>query len=137
VGDISGSTTLFVGTFRVSGTISGLAGTVGLILNGTENLSGQAEGDFVFVSELLSGDTYEVSIETQPDGQACSVGNGSGTINDADVSVTVTCRAIAVGNDDDEDGGGGGGAVSPALLCLLGLGLLMRSYQSRRKGLYM
>ncbi|MBK9131254.1 MAG: hypothetical protein IPM20_06400 [Gammaproteobacteria bacterium] len=92
VGDINANTTLFVGTFSIGGTISGLTGTVVLRNNGTDSLTRSANGNFTFPTELRDEDDYNVTVFTQPLGQTCVVSNGAGIINTADVTnIQVTC----------------------------------------------
>lgn len=80
-------------TFTIGGTVTGLSGS-GLVLqlNGAQDLAISADGAFVFGTGLLDGESYVVSVLTQPAGQVCTVSNGSGTIATADVSdVQITC----------------------------------------------
>jgi hypothetical protein len=82
-------------TFTVGGTVSGLLGT-GLELqnNGGDTLAIGADGAFTFPKALASGATFNVTVRTQPSGptQACTVGNGAGTVGDGNVtSVVVSC----------------------------------------------
>jgi hypothetical protein len=79
-------------TYSVGGTVSGLTGTVALQDNGGDNLSVTANGSFTFPTLLASGSAYSVAVLTQPTGQTCTVGGGSGTVGSANVtSVVVTC----------------------------------------------
>ncbi len=79
------------GWHTVGGTLSGLSGTVELQDNGTDFLSLSSDGSFTFPA-LRNGSTYDVTIRTQPNGQTCSVANGTGTISRADVTnVEVSC----------------------------------------------
>ena len=79
-------------TFTVGGSVSGLSGTVVLQNNGGNNLSVTANGNFTFSTALANASAYAVTVLTQPTGQTCTVGNGSGTLNGANVTnVTVTC----------------------------------------------
>ena len=78
--------------YSVGGSVSGLSGS-GLVLqnNGDDDLA-VAGGSFEFAALLIDGNTYEVSVKTQPMGQTCVISNGSGTITGEDVTdVTVTC----------------------------------------------
>lgn len=82
------------GVFRytVGGTTSGLTGTVVLQINGGDDLTQNANGDFTFDTTIIDGEEYEVTVLTQPAGQTCTVFNGSGTVNGSNVqNVTVTC----------------------------------------------
>jgi 6-phosphogluconolactonase (cycloisomerase 2 family) len=81
--------------FTVGGTVTGLTGS-GLILqnNGGDNLAVTAGGTFTFATLLIPGDSYSVSVLTQPGApnQTCVVTNASGTIANADVtSIGVAC----------------------------------------------
>ena len=81
-------------TFSVSGSVSGLAGTAVLRLNGGNNLNVTTNGVFVFGVQLADHSSYSVTVFTQPLGQSCSVTNGTGTIAGANVSnVSVSCAA--------------------------------------------
>ena len=83
----------------VGGTVTGLSnsGTVALTLSGsagTEDLSVSSNSTFAFTKPFNNGDTYVVTVATQPTSpwQTCSVTNGSGTIADASVTdVAIDC----------------------------------------------
>jgi uncharacterized delta-60 repeat protein len=88
------SVTCASGFFTVGGTVSGLSGTVVLQNNGADDLTVNANGAFTFQTPLDDGESYAVTIRTQPATQTCSVANGTGTVNGADVtSVSVTCSS--------------------------------------------
>jgi hypothetical protein len=102
-------------TFSVGGTVSGLLGG-GLVLsnNGGDNLPIGADGSFTFPTQLASGATFNVTVRTQPSGptQACTVGNGSGTVGDGNVtSVVVSCST-----SDFTVGGSVGGLAGSGLV---------------------
>ncbi len=82
-------------TYKIGGTVSGLTGT-GLVLqdNGGDNLAISANGSFTFATALAAGSGYSVAVFTQPSGQTCSVGSGSGIANNNVTTVTVTCSAV-------------------------------------------
>jgi hypothetical protein len=80
-------------TYTVGGTVSGLAGTLALQLNGGTALSVTADGNFVFPTAVSGGTVYQVTIQTQPSGQTCVVGNASGNALANVSSVTVNCAA--------------------------------------------
>jgi hypothetical protein len=97
----------------IGGTVTGLEGS-GLILqnNGSDDLPIDADGPFTFATPLAPGDSYNVSVFTQPEGQTCSVTNGSGQVPDVPVTdVTVTCGEPPVSDiskvatEDDTIGG--------------------------------
>ena len=80
----------------LGGTLSGLGTGLSLVLqnNDSDDLTLTANGSFAFATGASSGDTYDVSVLTQPVGQTCSVTSGSGTVDSADDSVdtiAVTC----------------------------------------------
>jgi hypothetical protein len=80
--------------YSVGGTVSGLVGQL-VLQNGGESLTVATSGPFAFSTTLLSGTAYAVTIATQPDGQTCTVANGSGVVGTANVTtVSVTCTAV-------------------------------------------
>ncbi|MFC4314439.1 lactonase family protein [Steroidobacter flavus] len=83
----------------VGGTVSGLSGTVTLVLNGRESQPRNGNGDFMFVTGLSSGESYAVTIGAQPESQTCAVANASGTIqgNVRNVAVICTTNTYTIG----------------------------------------
>lgn len=78
--------------YLVGGSISGLAGTVVLQLNGGLTVTRSTNGRYNFVPGVSTGETYEVTVSTQPAGQLCTVANATGTMAHAPVSdVNVSC----------------------------------------------
>jgi hypothetical protein len=81
-------------TYTVSGTINGLSAS-GLIIDntGTDDLSLAAGATaFTFATHLPTAATYQIIVKTLPDGEVCTVTNGSGTITNANiVNVVITC----------------------------------------------
>jgi hypothetical protein len=78
----------------VGGTVTGLSGEVTLLLNQHESLRVSADGAFRFSSMLAAQTAYAVVVGTQPDGQTCTVANGTGTMQLATVSdIVVSCAA--------------------------------------------
>jgi hypothetical protein len=78
-------------TYTVGGTVSGLTGEVTL-RNGPEFLIVRANGPWAFATRVRSGTPYEVTVSSQPQGQVCSVANGTGTVGTANVTdIAVTC----------------------------------------------
>jgi hypothetical protein len=81
-------------TYTIGGTVFGLSGT-GLILqnNQGDNLPVSATGGFTFTTSITSGDTYNVTVFTQPSGPAqnCTVINGGGPATANVTSVAVAC----------------------------------------------
>ena len=79
-------------TYSVGGSVSGLSGTVVLQDNGGDALSVSSNGAFTFATKLATGAGYNVTVETNPSGQTCSVSSGTGTVGSANVTnVAVTC----------------------------------------------
>jgi 6-phosphogluconolactonase len=85
--------------FGISGTVTGLSGS-GLVLEGPggEMLPIKDNGAFAFTTHVTSGDTFEVTVASQPTTtsparpQTCSVEGGTGAVTNAEVtSVHVAC----------------------------------------------
>ena len=81
----------------LGGTISGLASSGLVLANGTDTLSPMDGAlSFSFAMPVAEGGAYAVAVQTQPRGETCSVGSGSGTMGTADIgAVQVTCAANA------------------------------------------
>lgn len=85
--------------FTIAGTVTGLTSgeSVVLVDNGTDALAVTANGSFVFPTAILSGNPYNVAVQTNPAtpvAEACVVTNASGTVQLANVtSVVVTCQS--------------------------------------------
>lgn len=80
--------------YAVSGTVSGLSGTMVLENNGDDDLLVAANGPFTFANRLPNGSSFEVIVLTQPAAQTCTISGDSGTISKANVTgVAVTCTA--------------------------------------------
>jgi hypothetical protein len=85
------------GAFTVGGSVTGLGAgkTLTLQNSAADDLSVNANGSFVFVTRLDSGVAYAVTVKTQPNGQRCTVtqGTGAATANVSDVQVR--CENLA------------------------------------------
>jgi hypothetical protein len=82
-------------TYTIGGTVGGLVGEV-ILRNGPEFLTVRANGPFTFATRVRDGTAYSVTIATQPEGQACTVANGSGTVVSGNVTnIVVTCITTA------------------------------------------
>ena len=84
----------------VSGTATGLTGSVVLKNGGGASLTVTANGKFSFPVPIAVGSHYAVTVQTQPAGQTCTVSNGSGTAgptNVADVALTCTTNTQTLG----------------------------------------
>ena len=89
--------------YNVGGTASGLEGT-GLVLqnNAGDDLTVNSNGAFAFGKTIASGQTYAVTIKTQPThpAQTCTLSNDAGDVVDANitaVSVTCTTNSYTIG----------------------------------------
>ncbi|MDH4200039.1 MAG: hypothetical protein OEV66_06630, partial [Spirochaetia bacterium] len=85
-------------TYTIGGVVNGLVGT-GLVLqnNGGNNLSRTGDGAFSFTIPKNTGNSYAVTVATQPSSpsQFCSVDYGAGTVAAANVaSISVNCVLI-------------------------------------------
>ena len=94
-------------TYSIGGTVSGLAGS-GLVLrnNGGDDLALSANGAFAFATEIDSGDSYSVTVATQPSSpdQTCTVTSGSGTATADVTDVAIACETNTAATDTDGDG---------------------------------
>jgi serine protease len=81
--------------YSVGGTVTGLSGTVVLRNNGGDDLGVSANGGFTFSRKIKDGKSYEVTVATQPAGQACTVTGGAGDVDGDDVTnVAVACVSV-------------------------------------------
>ncbi|MBV1882451.1 MAG: S8 family peptidase [Pseudomonadales bacterium] len=77
-------------TFSTGGTIIGLSGSLS-IRNNSEVLLATGSS-FTFNDQLAVGSVYNVTIESQPEGQTCTVSNGQGVIQNQNIAnVIVNC----------------------------------------------
>ncbi len=81
-------------TYTIGGSVSGLApGLTVTLANGADALPVTASGAFTFPTAVFGQAAYAVSVRTQPAGQTCAVGSGTGTVAAANVtSVFVNCQ---------------------------------------------
>jgi hypothetical protein len=79
--------------FTVGGTISGLTGSGLVLADGTDTTSPvPGATTFTFPTKLASATSFNVTVSTQPAGQTCTVGNGTGVILTSSVNnVDITC----------------------------------------------
>lgn len=88
-----------VDTYTIGGTLNGLADgeQVTLQNNAGDDLILTNDGPFTFATRLESTDAYEVTVLTQPDGQACELSNDTGMVSGVNVSnIAVTCASNAL-----------------------------------------
>ena len=84
-------------TYSVGGTVSGLSGTVVLQNNAGDDISVSSNGSFTFTTRLANAASYAVSVLTQPAGQICTVGSGTGTMGTSNVTnVSISCAASSL-----------------------------------------
>lgn len=82
--------------YSLGGTVSGLGGGVLVLQNGASTVSVSANGGFTFSTRLANGAIYDVTVQTQPVGQSCTISNGTGNVRAANVSgVAVQCSALS------------------------------------------
>jgi hypothetical protein len=89
-------------SFTVGGVITGLAGTVVLANNGSDDLVVNSAGPFTFSAPVASGGDYAVTVRTQPSApaQICTVTGGIGKVfagNISAVSISCATRSFTVG----------------------------------------
>jgi hypothetical protein len=85
--------TCATGSFTVSGTVIGLTGSgLTLAMSGQNLPVTSGATAFAFPSPMMSGISYAVTVATQPTGQVCTVGGGTGMMGGGNVSnVVVNC----------------------------------------------
>ncbi|HNH09158.1 MAG TPA: hypothetical protein PK683_11710, partial [Leptospiraceae bacterium] len=85
-------------SFKIGGTVSNLSGTLILSNNGSDSLTLNTSGSYVFTSPVLSGNSYSVSVQSQPTSQNCVIQNAQGTVGSSDISnIDITCTGNANG----------------------------------------
>ena len=87
------------GLGSVSGVLSGLEQSKFLVLqnNGGDDLALSANGAFAFAQPMALGAAYAVTVKTQPAGQQCTVGQGTGTLAATSTNVRVDCMGVGAG----------------------------------------
>ena len=95
--DDNGTPPPSAGAFSIGGAVSGLGAgkTVTLQNAGKDDLTVNANGNFVFVTRLDNGIAYAVTVKTQPSGQRCTVTEGPGTATANVSNVQVRCENLA------------------------------------------
>jgi hypothetical protein len=90
--DGGGTTPPAPGTSSIGGTVSGLkTGTLTLLNSGKDALGVSANGVFTFATAIANTTAYAVSVQTQPNGQACTVSNGTGTATANVSNIVISC----------------------------------------------
>jgi len=82
-------------SYTVGGTISGLASSGMVLVNGGDTLAVKpGASSFTMPTTVAYTSAYAVTVQTQPTGLTCSVSNGTGTMSSAAVTnIAVTCSA--------------------------------------------
>lgn len=81
-------------SYTIGGAVTGLSGTL-VLRNGSEMLTLTQSGAFTFPSSVTSGNTYNVSISTQPSGQTCTLARAAGTVMNGNVTdVAASCGSM-------------------------------------------
>ena len=82
-------------SYTVGGTISGLASSGLVLVNGSDTLAVKpGASNFTMPTAVAYTSAYAVTLQTQPTGLTCSLSNGTGTMGSAAVTnITVTCSA--------------------------------------------
>ena len=85
-------------TYPVGGTVSGLSATGLVLANGSDTVQVAANAtSFMFSMRLPAGATYAVTIQAQPAGQTCLVGNGTGAVASGAINnVLISCTRLWV-----------------------------------------
>ncbi len=98
-------------TYTIGGTASGLGTGKSAVLqnNAGNDLTVSSNAGFTFTIAVNSGSTYAVTVKTQPTGQTCVVGSGTGTANANVTNVSVSCL------DNTTTGSTPGGQVTAAI----------------------
>lgn len=80
--------------YNVGGSISGLRASGLVLTNGLSNVRPSSSAtSFTFPLKQAANSSYSVSVSTNPEGQTCTVSNGSGTISTSSITnVSVTCQ---------------------------------------------
>ncbi len=92
----SGSVTVTssAGGLVISGTVSGLSGSLSLSNNNGAALVVSADGAFSFPDTVNTGNLYNVEVTDKPVDQVCSINNGSGQMGSTDITnISVLCSS--------------------------------------------
>ncbi len=84
-------------SYTIGGSVSGLTQLPGVVLedNGGNSLTvSPTATTFTFKGAVSPGSAYNVTIETQPTDETCSVGSGMGTANTNVTSISITCTSL-------------------------------------------
>lgn len=94
-------------TYPVGGNVSGLSTTGLVVANGSDTVQvTQNATSFMFSKRVAAGAAYAVTIQSQPAGQTCMVGHGTGTVTSVainDVSIVCTGPWVWEGGADTKN----------------------------------
>ncbi len=78
--------------YTLDGTVSGLAGSLEITRNGTDNLTIASDSPFTFPTSVTYNHPYLIEVVSTPSGYDCAISNASGVMPDHDVTdVGITC----------------------------------------------
>ena len=85
-------------TYTIGGSISGLTASGLVLANGMDTLAVAANAAmFTMPNGMSSGSIYDITVQTQPTGQLCTVTNGSGSVATSDITTAaVSCGSNVV-----------------------------------------
>ena len=88
----------------IGGTVSGLSGGTSVVLlnNGSDPITVSANGSFTFDKTISAQNTYDVTVETQPIGETCTVSNATGTVTQKGGDITdvaVSCNTTTTSSN--------------------------------------
>jgi methionine-rich copper-binding protein CopC len=107
--------------YSVTGSVSGLAGTLVLRVNDATDVTVSANGAVLLANALADGASYSIAVKTQPSNptQHCELGNATGKIASANVTnITATCAAVPLTLASSTPASGATGAARDAPVTL-------------------
>jgi len=82
-------------SYFINVNVTGLQGSLILLNNNTDSLTIDMVGLHSFATKIPDGDTYSVTVQTQPADQICTVNNASGTINGSNITdISISCANL-------------------------------------------
>lgn len=84
--------------FSIGGTITGLQCSI-ILQNGVNLITLDSTTSFAIASNVSDGTSYNITVQTQPIGQTCTVSNASGIVSGANISnISVNCSTTSTGD---------------------------------------
>lgn len=80
--------------YSVTVQVSGILGSGIVLSNGNSTLEVGSEGTFTFPAPVLEGSSYQITVQSTPDGIGCTVNNASGVATASISNVTVNCYIV-------------------------------------------